>query len=461
MGPNPRFVFTTINEELTPVGGLSAVGAWIDHTLLRQRFDQLKLEGFVRPEISHGDVCVSFLGLLCQGKTDYDHIEAFRDDKFFRVSLGLKKVPSSATLRQRLDAAALNDDAHRIIQEEIVRLLIKAKPVFSPVTHWGHIPLDIDVSPFDNSGSHKEGVACTYKKVDGYAPLLAYLGKEGYAISGQLRPGNTHSQKEAPDFFRQAITAAKKVVGDRPLLVRTDSAHDCLENLGLFLTHNVDFIVKRNLRTLAPEHWLEMAKETQAAKEVPREGKQVWRGRMLSWLACDEKAGWKLATPTTPGARPVYQVYVVTERTIEAKGQVLLTPQVEADVWWTSLDLSVHEIEELYHQHGTSEQFHSELKTDLNLERLPSGKFKTNALILELGLLAFDILRLVGQQIAKSANVPLRKQAERRRLKTIIQNVITVAARLMRHGRRTMLGFRAGDRWYPPLREAYAAVFAC
>ena len=132
---------------------------------------------------------------------------------------------------------------------------------------------------------------------------------------------------------------AYEVVGDRPLLVRTDSAHDCLENLGLFLTHNVDFIVKRNLRTLAPEHWLEMAKETQAAKEVPREGKQVWRGRMLSWLACDEKAGWKLATPTTPGARPVYQVYVVTE-------------------------------------------------------------------ILELGLLAFDILRLVGQQIAKSANVP-------------------------------------------------------
>jgi len=161
LGPKPRFVFTTINEELTPVGGLSAVGAWIDHTLLRQRFDQLKLEGFVRPEISHGDVCVSFLGLLCQGKTDYDHIEAFRDDKFFRVSLGLKKVPSSATLRQRLDAAALNDDAHRIVQEEIVRLLVKAKPVFSPVTHWGHIPLDIDVSPFDNSGSHKEGVSCT------------------------------------------------------------------------------------------------------------------------------------------------------------------------------------------------------------------------------------------------------------------------------------------------------------
>ena len=30
--------------------------------------------------------------------------------------------------------------------------------------------------------------------------------------------------------------------------------------------------------------------------------------------------------------------------------------------------------------HGTSEQFHSEFKTDLDIEQLPSGKFATNAL---------------------------------------------------------------------------------
>jgi len=51
----------------------------------------------------------------------------------------------------------------------------------------------------------------------------------------------------------------------------------------------------------------------------------------------------------------------------------------------------------LYHDHGTSEQFHSELKTALNLERFPSGKFATNALILLLGMVAYDALRLVEQ----------------------------------------------------------------
>ena len=42
----------------------------------------------------------------------------------------------------------------------------------------------------------------------------------------------------------------------------------------------------------------------------------------------------------------------------------------------------------LYRQHATSEQFHSEFKTDL--ERLPSGKFPTNDLVMHLGVLCLQ-----------------------------------------------------------------------
>lgn len=38
-----------------------------------------------------------------------------------------------------------------------------------------------------------------------------------------------------------------------------------------------------------------------------------------------------------------------------------------------------HEVIELYHAHGECEQSHSEIKTDINLEQLPSGKFEANA----------------------------------------------------------------------------------
>ena len=47
--------------------------------------------------------------------------------------------------------------------------------------------LDIDVSPFDNSKTKKEGVSRAYKGVDGYAPIFAYLGREGYQVNVELR----------------------------------------------------------------------------------------------------------------------------------------------------------------------------------------------------------------------------------------------------------------------------------
>jgi len=65
-------------------------------------------------------------------------------------------------------------------------------------------------------------------------------------------------------------------------------------------------------------------------------------------------------------------VFEVTYRTIDAQGQRLLLPEIDANTWWTSLKLPAKEVIALYHAHGTSEQFHSEIKTDLDRERLPS-----------------------------------------------------------------------------------------
>ena len=56
--------------------------------------------------IAHADVIRSYIGLLCLGKSDFEAISGFRQDRFFRESLGLKEVPSEPTLRQRLEEHA-------------------------------------------------------------------------------------------------------------------------------------------------------------------------------------------------------------------------------------------------------------------------------------------------------------------------------------------------------------------
>lgn len=99
------------------------------------------------------------------------------------------------------------------------------------------------------------------------------------------------------------------------------------------------------------------------------------------------------------------------ERTVDPNGQLLLIPEIELEGWWTTLDLPEKQVIGLYEDHGTSEQFHSEIKSDLDIERLPSGKFATNALILTLGGLAYNILRAIGQLGLVDGNSPMRHPA--------------------------------------------------
>ena len=82
--------------------------------------------------------------------------------------------------------------------------------------------------------------------------------------------------------------------------------------------------------------------------------------------------------------------YEVIERTIDKKGQILLVPDIEVNTWWTNLGWTDEAIMDAYHAHGESEQYHSELKTDMDVERLPSGKFETNELVLELALISYS-----------------------------------------------------------------------
>ena len=97
---------------------------------------------------------------------------------YYKMSLGIAYgIPSEATLRQRLDSIGQSMN-NEIISGNIS--LMKACHVEPSALKNGMVPLDIDVTPMDNSKSHKEGVSRTYKNFYGYAPIMAYIGAEGY-----------------------------------------------------------------------------------------------------------------------------------------------------------------------------------------------------------------------------------------------------------------------------------------
>jgi len=103
---------------LSTHAGLATVGALLAHTKLTKRLNHTRLTDVEHPYHSHSDVMKSYIGLLCQGKSDFDHIEPFRNDDVFQISLQLQRVPSSPTLRQRLDRM-------EPMKEEWVRLVVQ------------------------------------------------------------------------------------------------------------------------------------------------------------------------------------------------------------------------------------------------------------------------------------------------------------------------------------------------
>ena len=131
--------------------------------------------------------------------------------------------------------------------------------------------MDLDVTPLDNSKTHKEGVAHTYKGFDGYAPMMAYIGTESFLANTELRKGNQHCQCNTPAFIRQTLRLGHQL-SDRQLLVRMDAGNDAAENLGILIEDGSWFIVKRNLRRgESKEDWIAKVKECCKDIRSPRD----------------------------------------------------------------------------------------------------------------------------------------------------------------------------------------------
>jgi hypothetical protein len=302
----------------------------------------------------------------------------------------------------------------------------------------GEVPLDMDVTPIDNSKTKKEGVSRTYKGFDGYAPMVAYIGREGFMANIELREGKQHCQSHTPEFLKETLSVAHKMT-DKPLLVRLDSGNDSADNYGILIEDGSWFIVKRNPRRESKEAWLNELRDCCKDVRHPRDGKVVYVGS--TWKPVSYKT--ENGEAKTIDMRIVYEI---TERTVDKYGQILMIPEIELNMFWTNLGWSDDDVIASYHAHGECEQYHSELKTDMDVERLPSGKFATNALVLELAMIAFNLLRMIGQESLRHKQ-PDRRKVRRRRLRTVISNLMLCGSHVTQHARKLIMSLGMSNTW--------------
>ena len=407
LNTNKNIIVEFTNERIIPASGLAVVGALLGKSGFIKKLNRMDItSNRSQHQIKNGDIVLTYLGMLCMGKPYFEAVHEMDDDKdFYKTALAN-----------------------------------------------GLVPVDIDVTPMDNSKSKKEGVSRTYKGFDGYAPMMAYIGTEGYAINFELREGKQHCQKGTVEFLQETIKLCHKLT-DKPLLIRLDSGNDSIDNVAVLMDAGCFFIIKRNLRRESTDDWFEMAKQYCQNINSPRDGKTVYIGS--NWRTVTNKQFNKEFTLRTG--------YEITERTIDKYGQFNLVPDVEVETWWTNLGDPDEEIIRLYHAHGECEQFHSEVKTDMDLERLPSGKFTTNALILELGMIAYNILRMIGQGTIGGRTPCQKRDVKRRRLRTVISSLIMMAGHVTMHARQLIIGLGKSNVWrhiFSDICQKYAVTNA-
>jgi hypothetical protein len=435
------FIIKKLPYELTSNAGLALVGQYIKRLGIQARVDRQFPVGV--GGISNSDILKSYLGLLVQGKNDFDAIEAFRGDSFFTRSVDVVTVPSCSTLRQRMDThAAAWFELAQAFNEALLSAKYATGPVdFGPLP-CGYMPVDWDTFVMNNSGTQKEAVGRTYQGVHGYTPSATYLGSLGYCLELALRPGEQHSARETELNLERVLPMAAKLT-PLPLLFRADSGLCSVQVMqevsaqAKALSREIALLIKWNPRSTPVE--------AIAAQKVAdahtlwchlREGKRV-----CQWTQTLELEG--VGTASNPARR----VLRLTERTIDKDGNPLLLPAYELEGWTTTLPdrFTMQEVIDLYKDHATHEQFHSEFKTDMDLQRLPSGKFDTNYLVCALAAVAMNILRLIGQNALIGKDAPVRHAAKRRRMKTVMQELMFKAGRMIKHAGRWVLGLGAND----------------
>lgn len=425
------------DERLITPSGLCMVGQAMGKSDLIKKAARMKTDKRSQPQIKNGDILLTTIGMLTLGHTEFDYVNEFHtDEEYYKMSLGIAYgIPAESTLRMRLDAIG------KTMNEEIMSgniSLLKACHVNPTPLKNGMVPIDIDVTPMDNSKTHKEGVSRTYKDFDGYAPIMAYIGTEGYGLNFELRKGSQHCQKDTPKFLKESIAAAKEMT-ENTLLIRMDSGNDAVENYVVMHWDDpkIKFLVKHNFRRENRDEIAEELRKCCNNISSPRDGKIVYIGSTWRTVHTDEK-----------GDITIRMVYEIIDRTTTADGQEMLFPDTEFNMYWTSLSDSDKDIIELYHNHAICEQFHSEIKTDMGIERLPSGKFDTNALILKLGMIAYNVLRIIGTEAMKKRDMPIRHDTiKRRRIRTVIERLMLIAGHLTVHARKTILALGRSSPW--------------
>jgi hypothetical protein len=323
-------------------------------------------------------------------------VEFYQDDPLIQRVLGLKILPSVSTIARGL--TQFDDRAveahHELNRTQVCERLQKMR--------IRRATLDFDGS-VSSTKRHAEGSAVGFNKkkkgARSYYPLFCTVAQTGQVFDVLHRSGNVHDSRGAVAFVRQCVERIRGALPGVVIEIRMDSAFFSDEMVELLAGLNVEFTI-----SVPFERFTELKGMVY--------GRKIWRRATVDGTLRYFQKTWKPKCWT----RSYRFIFIRQATEGQQKGPIQLDlfeptePGFEFKVIITNKKAWAMKVVRFHEGRGQQEHVFAELKTQANMDYVPSRTWAGNKIYLLSAIIAHNL----GRELQMDARDPQRGTTQRR-----------------------------------------------
>lgn len=422
----------------------SFAGAALIREFLKKSGLRARMQRFFLKKAGYTDEVIleALILLLASGGTCLSDWEYLKAESGFETMFG-KACPSVDTLERYLRLletsvperkSDLGQVGYTTLLEDLQAILIQQawKRAGSPKK----LNLDVDAMliPTDKSSA-----LYSYEKEKAYQPLNAYCPQLGLILAHEFRDGNVSPME---GYQRLIERCQKRLPGVVQWIIRSDSAG--------YQNELLDWMQDQRMAYVVP------LRDSSSLRESVERAKD-WKKLILDGIDTGEEFALMDYCPSFSNQEELKK-RSRTRRTIalrrrgeneEGQQELFYVYQV---VVTNDLYSSPEKVIGLHRKRcGSVEFFHSQIKGDLSMRRLPSQSFKVNVAWYALGCLTHNLLRAIQQHL-------LPESWKKYEIKTLRFRFFKTVACVIQKARRVMIRIPKSSPASSVLLEAWAKL---
>jgi hypothetical protein len=406
------------DQRLTSFSGCVILQVLFQKLKLRERLRECFLHRNDRVIVGMPTIVMILILHLMLGNRRLREIERYRDDPIVLRAIGLKRMPDVSTISRnlsRVDRGSVENV--RVLSKEYALERLKAQ-------EFARVTLDFDGSVI-STGRYAEGSAVGYNKskkgARSYYPLFCTIPQTGQVLDVLHRAGNVHDSRDSLRFMSDCIDAVRSRLPAAIIETRKDSAFfndktvDLLENRRIQFTTSVPFErfteLKHMVETRRQWHRLDDEWDYFECDWKP----QCWENT-CRFLLLRHKVKKQRKEPVQ------LNLFVPCEEGYEFKAIA------------TNKKGKAKTILLFHNGRGSQENIFSELKTQCNMDYVPTRRLSGNRLYYQSAVFAHNLYREL-QMVSRNAE---RITTPKRSALWIFQDAASIRHKLIqRAGRLT------------------------